>query len=138
MAFRRNSDAQNFVADAEADDYAGGTLEIRSGSQQSAPVGAATGTLLVSITLPDPAFDAATGGEKAKSGTWQATAATSGTAGHARFVSSGGRVFECTVGGQGSGADIELTNNIDGTDDTEIVAGNPVTITSFTFTAPAE
>lgn len=50
---------------------------------------AATGTLLVEISCPSDWAAAASGAEKAKSGTWSATASATGTVGYYRMYDSG-------------------------------------------------
>lgn len=65
-------------------------LQIRSGSPPANCAAAASGTLLCEITLPSDWMAAASGGSKAKTGTWQGTAAATGTAGHYRILDSGG------------------------------------------------
>lgn len=56
----------------------------------------ATGTLIVEMTLPSDWAAAASGGSKAKSGTWSGTATGTGTlvAGYYRMLTSGGTVKE--------------------------------------------
>jgi len=132
---------QQILVDAAVDLFDGGVLEIRSGAPPGA--GAAdAGTLLVSITLPTPAFGAASGGDPAsaaKNGTWEdASADAAGTAGHYRIKQSGDaggsgegteERIEGTVTQTGSGGDLELDNDV-------IAAGQTVTITTFTVTHP--
>lgn len=113
-----------------------GVLEIRSGAAPG-PNAADAGTLLASITLPADAFGAAAAGAMAKAGTWQdASANGTGTAAHFRIKQSGdtggatGSTDERIEGtvGEGSG-DISLDN-------TDIAAGQQVTITTFTLNEP--
>lgn len=112
--------------------FESGVLEIRSGAAPG-PEAAESGTLLASIPLPADAFAAASGSSIAKAGTWQdATADGTGTAAHFRMRRSGDAGgastttsrIEGTVG-EGSG-DISLDN-------TDIAAGQQVTITAFSF-----
>ena len=73
----------------------------------------------------------ASSGSKAKSGTWQdASADMAGTAGHFRIYASDGTTvhMQGTVTITGSGGDMTLDN-------TNIAAGQQVTITGFTLTA---
>lgn len=104
-------------------------LKIRTG----APPGignADAGTVLATLNLPSDWMAAASGGTKAKSGTWEDTTAdASGTAAHFRIYASDGSTqhIEGTVTGTGGGGDMELNNAV-------IAAGQSVTITSFTLT----
>ena len=112
-----------------------GTVEIRSGSQPADPDTAATGTVLATITLNDPAFgaaaDAAPGGQATAvvSPALEDTSAdATGTAGWFRVYDSDSNAIldgECGT----SGADMNLNT-------TSIVATSTVTITSWTVTMP--
>ena len=106
-------------------------LKIRSGSAPSDCAQADSGTVLATITLPSDWMAAASSGSKAKSGTWQDTSAdATGTAGHFRLYASDGTTCHAqgTVTATGGGGDMTLDN-------TSIVAGQSVTITSFGLTA---
>lgn len=109
-----------------------GVIEIRTGTQPASPSDAATGTLLGTLTFSDPSFPASASGTITASAITQDSAAdASGTASWARCKDSNGVVvFDCDVGATGSGATIELNT-------TNIVAGGPIQITSFTITLPA-
>lgn len=126
MATEIDTDVRNVALDAIADEFDGGTLKIYSGAQPASPNDAASGTLLATITLPTPAFGAAAAGSVAKNGTWQDTSAdASGTAGWARLESADGvHRIDADVG-EGAGS-ISL-------DDTAIVAGGTVTVSSFSI-----
>jgi hypothetical protein len=103
-------------------------LRIWTGAQPADCAQADSGTKLVEMTLPSDWMAAASGGTKAKSGTWQdASADAGGTAAHFRIYDSGGTTchLQGTVG-QGSG-DMSLDN-------TNIASGQQVTITGFTLT----
>lgn len=71
-------------------------LELRSGNPPADPASADSGTLLMSLTLPSDWMAAASGGAKAKSGTWSGTGAAGAaggtTAAHYRMKDSGGTV----------------------------------------------
>jgi hypothetical protein len=99
----------------------------------SAPANCAaaiTGTVLVSITLPSDWMAGASSGSKAKSGTWQGTASGTGTADFWRLFASDGTTCHAqgTVTLGGGGGDMTLDN-------TNITAGQSVTVTSFTVSA---
>lgn len=130
MAERLNDAARNRQVDSIGDDFNNGTLKIYTGSQPAAG-GAASGTLLVTITLPADAMAAGSGGVASKSGTWSGTAGDTGTAGWFRIESSAGsRWYDGAVTATGGGGEIELTS-------TSITSGQTVTITSFSVTQPA-
>lgn len=100
------------------------TLEIRSGQPPANCAAADSGTLLVSITLPSDWMESASGGSKAKNGTWSGTASASGTAGHFRIKAGATCHIQGTI--STSGADLNLNN-------TSINSGQSVSITTFTI-----
>ncbi len=103
-------------------------LKIRSGSVPADCATADAGTVLATLTLPADWMAAASGGSKAKSGTWQDTSAdATGTAAHFRIYDSGGTVcgLQGTVG-VGSG-DLQV-------DSTSFTSGQSFSITGFTLT----
>lgn len=106
-------------------------LTIRTGAPPADCATANSGTLLVTMTLPSDWMAAASTGSKAKAGTWQDTSADgTGTAGHFRIHDSGATTCHAqgTVTLGGGGGDMTLDN-------TSIVAGQSVTINTFTLTA---
>lgn len=128
MALDMNNALANALLDRLDTEFpAGSILEIRSGGAPGAE-NAATGTLLVSITLPATPWAAAASGSKAKSGTWQdASADGTGTAAHYRLKNAGdNRRIEGTVTATGGGGDLTLDN-------LSIAATQQVTITSFSY-----
>jgi len=129
MAHTQNNALRSVMADAYADVWDGGTLTIRTGAAPGSNE-TATGTVLATITLPTPAFGAASNGVVAKAGTWQdASADADGTAAHYRMV-SGSYVAEGTVTETGSGGDLEVDNAV-------FATGQSFTITSFSTTVGA-
>jgi hypothetical protein len=130
MAYRRATATRQTVGDAEKALFNSGTIQIRTGSAPSAPNDAAQGTLLGTLT-----FSATAAGATNSSGvatfntiTSDTSADNSGTAGHARFLTSGAAIIgDCTCG-QGSG-DINFDNAV-------IVAGGVIAISSMTLTTP--
>jgi hypothetical protein len=121
----------------EAIETATGTaavLKIFTGAQPANCATANSGTELVSMTLPSDYLAAASGGSKAKTGTWQGTAIASGTAGHFRLYASNGT----TCHQQGS---VSQRTADGGTGDMRleqataaIASGQVVTISTFTLT----
>lgn len=103
-------------------------LTIRTGAQPADCAAANSGTVLATITLPSDWAAAASSGTKAKSGTWQDTSAdNTGTAAHWRLHDSSATTCHLQGSvGQGSG-DLSLDN-------TAIVAGQSITINTWTFT----
>ena len=106
-------------------------LRIYTGSAPSDCATAATGTVLAQMSLPSDWLAAASSGSKALAGTWQdASANANGTAGYFRIYNSGDTTchVQGTVTATGGGGDLTLT-------DVDIVATEPVSITSFTLSA---
>lgn len=118
----------------DAIETTGGTsaiLKIRSGVQPANCAAADAGTVLATMNLPVDWMAAASGGTKAKSGTWQdINADASGTAGHWRLYDSVGTTCiaqgDCTVIGGGGSMTL---------DSVTLTSGQSVTVTSWTFTA---
>lgn len=107
------------------------TLALFTGAPPANTSAANSGTLIASMTLPSDWMAAASGGSKAKSGTWQDTSADdSGTIGYFRIFASGGT---CHMQGTcaNSGADMNFDNNT-------VNAGQQITISSFVLTAGNE
>lgn len=107
-------------------------LRIRSGAPPANCGTADSGTVLATMTLPSDFLAAASGGTKAKSGTWEDTSAdAAGTAGHFRIYDSSGTVciMQGTVTATGGGGDMTLDNAV-------LASGQQVAITTFTLTAP--
>jgi hypothetical protein len=92
---------------------------------------AITGTVLATISLPSDWMAAASAGSKAMLGTWQdASADNAGVADFFRLFASDGTTCHAqgTVTLGGGGGDMTLDN-------TNITAGQSVTVTSFTVSA---
>lgn len=106
-------------------------LKIRSGAAPANCAAADAGTVLATLALPSDWMAAASGGTKAKSGTWEDVAAdAAGTAGHFRIYASDGTTCHAqgTVTGTGGGGDMTLDNAV-------LAAGQDVIISTFTLTA---
>ncbi len=132
MAIRLPTASRNAAADAvvdRADAGSGaGTIDIRTGGQPTSANDAATGTLLATITLADPAFGAATGGVTTLDADpdLETTGLADGTPGWFRMKDSdGGTVLDGAVG-----SDLTLSAGT-------IATGATVRITSGTVTMPA-
>lgn len=105
-------------------------LRILTGAQPANCGTAQSGTLLVEMTLPSDWLAAASGGAKAKSGTWQGTAVATNNAGYYRITDSAGTTCheQGTVTITGGGGDMTVDN-------TSIATGQVVTVTSYSRTA---
>jgi hypothetical protein len=129
MPFQFSVAARNAALDAiETAAGTAPTLEIRSGTVPASAATADAGTLLATITLPSDWLAAASGGSKARLGTWSGTASAAGTAGHFRIKQSATTHIQGTVTATGGGGDMTLIN-------TSLAVSQPITIDTFTLTA---
>lgn len=135
MALRLPPNVRNAAVDAVVDlvdaGSGPGTLKIYTGAQPASATSPATGTLLVTFTLADPAFESAASGSAAIDADPDitATAVADGTAGWGRVAdSSGNVVFDGSAGL--SGAQFVLNA-------LAIVTGQTITLTSGTFSTPS-
>ena len=106
-------------------------LKIRTGAPPANCAAADSGTVLATLTLPTDYMAAASGGTKAKTGTWQDTSAdATGTAAHFRLYASDGTTCHAqgTVTATAGGGDMEVDN-------TSFAAGQSFTVSTFTLTA---
>jgi len=132
MALQYSVTVRNAQLDAfETAIGASAVLKIRSGTVPANCATADSGTVLATLNLPSDWMAAASGGSKAKSGTWEDTAAdATGTAGHFRIYASDGTTVHAqgTITATGGGGDMTLDN-------TSIAVGQSVAVTSFTISA---
>jgi hypothetical protein len=137
MVIRDPIATRNALCDARVDRFDAGSgagkIRIYTGTQPTSADDAASGTLLVEITLNDPAFGASASGsatidaDPALTGTASAT----GTAGWWRGLDSDNNtVMDGSVTASGGGGDLTLVT-------TSITSGGTVTLTGGTLTAPA-
>ncbi len=133
MTVQFSTAVRNAMLDAiETTVGASAVLKIRSGAAPADCAAADSGTVLATMTLPSDWMAAAASGAKAKSGTWQDPSGdATGTAAHYRIYASDGTTCHSqgTVTANGGGGDITLDN-------TSIATAQPVSITSFSWTAP--
>lgn len=102
---------------------------IRSGAQPANCAAADSGTLIATLSLDSDWMAAASGGSKAKAGTWSGAASSGAIAGHFRVKDSGGTTCHMQGSiGEGTG-DLSFDN-------TDINTGQTITITTFTLSAP--
>ena len=125
----RNASTDGVVALCNAGSGAA-VVKIYTGSQPASADTAATGTLLITWTLSDPAFGAAASGTAtAASMPKNANAVASGTAGYARIEDSNGNsIADADVGTTGTPVTVSSTT---------IVSGSPYTLDSLSYTQPA-
>ena len=129
MTYRRAVATRNAVANTEGDLLDGGSIQIRTGAQPAAVDDAAGGTLLGTLTFAGTAFGApATGVVTAAAIGSDTNADNNGTAGHARLLTSGAAIHSDATCAQGSG-DFNFDNSV-------IVAGGTIAVSSLTLTAP--
>ena len=135
MTIRLATTARNASTDGVVDlidaGSGAGTVDVRTGSQPASAQDAATGTLLATIVLSDPAFGASATGVATAGDPASVNAVAAGTAGWFRVKDSdGATVFDGSVSASGGGGDMIVSN-------VSIASGQPVDVTSFTYTTPA-
>lgn len=132
MALQYSTTVRNAKLDAvETAIGASAVLKIRTGSAPADCGTADSGTVLASCTLPSDWMAAASGGTKAKSGTWEDTSAdNTGTAAHFRLYASDGTTCHAqgTVTATGGGGDMTVES-------TSFTSGQAFAVTGFTLTA---
>jgi hypothetical protein len=109
---------------------ASAVLKIRTGAAPANCAAADSGTVLSTVNCPADYLAAASGGSKAKSGTWQDLSAdNAGTAAHFRLYASDGTTchMQGTVTATGGGGDLTVDNVV-------FAAGQQFDITGFTLT----
>ena len=135
MAIQLSVAARNGLLDAiETEWGASPILKIRTGAVPATCATADSGTVLATLNLPADSMAAASGGTKAKSGTWEDLSAdAAGICGHFRIYKTDGTtcVLQGTTTDTGQGGDMTLN-----TLDENIGAGQAITVTGFTLTAP--
>lgn len=106
-------------------------LKIRTGTPPANVAATSTGTVLATVNLPSDWMAAASGGTKAKSGTWEDTSAdAAGTAGHFEICASDGTTVHArgTVTATGGGGDMTVDNAV-------FAAAQYFSVSGFTLTA---
>ena len=106
-------------------------LKMRTGAAPANCAAADSGSVVATLNLPADWMAAAAAGAKALSGTWQdASADSTGTLAHFRVYDSGGAIchIQGTITLTAGGGDMTVDN-------TSVVAGQVINVTSFTLTA---
>ena len=131
MAITLSTAVRNARLDAiEATIGTSAVLKVRTGAAPATVASASTGTVVATLNLPSDWMAAASGGSKAKAGTWEDAAAdAAGVAGHFEITASDGATVHLrgTVTATGGGGDLEVDN-------TSFAAGQSFTITAFSLT----
>lgn len=130
------NDAVNALLDAGSTN---GYVEIRDGTQPADVDTTATGTVLATITLGDPAFGASAAGVATAAASTADTSATGGSDAtwFRAYDSDATAVIDGDAGAVGSGADMEIDNGSSGPATSTITAGDTVSIASWTRTYTA-
>ena len=133
MALQLSVAARNGALDAlETAVGTSAVLKFRTGSPPANCAAADTGTVIGTLNLPSDWWAAASSGSKAKAGTWEDTSAdNSGDIAHFRIYDSGATTchIQGTVTATGGGGDLTVNT-------VTVTAGQTVTVTGFTITAP--
>lgn len=130
MAIQLSTAVRNARLDAiESTVGASAVLKIRTGAAPANVAASDTGTVLATLNLPADWMAAASGGSKAKSGTWDDSAAdAAGSAAHFRLYATDGTTchLQGTVTVTGGGGDLQVDNVV-------FAAGQGFTITAFSL-----
>jgi hypothetical protein len=137
MAIRLPTASRNAAADAVVDRIDGGsgagTVQIRTGTQPASATDAASGTLLATFTLADPAFGAAATGTATLDAdpVLTTTGVAAGDAGWFRVLDSdSATVYDGSITATGGGGDLTMAT-------IAVSVGLEVRITGGTYTQPA-
>ncbi len=127
----KSTEAVNTEADAFAALLNNGYFELRTGTQPASADDAATGTLLGTINLNNPAFTgSAIAGVLTLDVPVSTTAGDNGTATWGRFYKNGGGAeMDVSVSEGGGGGEVIILQAV-------VASGETITITSFTYTIP--
>lgn len=133
MTLQISTALRNALLDAlETATGASAILKIRTGAAPASCSTADAGSVLATANLPSDWMAAASGGTKAKSGTWEDLSAdATGTAQHFRIYAADGTTchWQGTVTATGGGGDMTVDN-------TSFAATQAFSINIFTITAP--
>lgn len=131
MALQLSTTVRNDRLDSiETTIGASAQMKIFDGTLPADCATADAGTVIATLTLPADWMAAASGGTKAKSGTWEDTSAdATGTAQYFRIYESTGTTchMQGTVTATSGGGDMEVDN-------TSFASGQQFTVSTFTLT----
>jgi len=132
MALRLSNQLRTDMVTAIQTALTGGDVQIYTGAQPAGPDTVASGTLLGTIPLGSPVFSSITDGEGLLTVPIEVVATNAGTAGYARFRTSGGLArIDASITEAGGGGDLIIDTATVAVDDT-------LRIISYTLTMPAE
>lgn len=129
MTFRLAMAARNAEADAWAALLNGGSASFYSGSQPASADSSATGTLIGTQTLANPAFGSASSGTVTANPAAVGTVSTAGSPGYVRLKTSGGTTvadMSCAT----SGADATINKS-------SFSLGEAIVLIALSYTRPA-
>jgi hypothetical protein len=131
MAVKLSNAAAIVACDAITALVDAGDMRVRTGAPPANGDSAATGTLLGTFTLPDPAFNGATDGNPHANALAETIADTVGVAGGAAGyfearTSGAAVVWTGTITASGGGGDLEIN-------DVDIVVDQVMQVVSWTF-----
>ena len=131
MAYQESVAVRNARLDAiETTIGTGALLKLFSGAEPANCGAADPSGLLATLTLPTDWLANASGGSKAKAGSWTGTGSGAGTAASFRIYDSGAVAchLQGTVTATGGGGDMTLDNAV-------IASSQAITVNTFTITA---
>lgn len=128
MVLRLATATRNTAIDSNGNMLNAGTIQIRTVAQPATVETAAGGVLLGTVGFGATAFGAAATGVKTANAISSGTAVASGTAQHARLVTSAGAIHSDADVAQGSGS-ISFDN-------ATVVSGGIIAISSLTLSQP--
>jgi hypothetical protein len=133
MSIQLSVAVRNALLDAiEAAIGSSAVLKLWAGTLPANCAASDTGTEVAALSLPADWMANASGGAKVLSGTWSESAAdNAGTVAYFRIYASDSATchLQGTVTAAGGGGDLTLDNVV-------VAAGEPISITGFTLTAP--
>jgi hypothetical protein len=132
MSLQLSATVRNATLDAiETAISTSAVLKIRTLSPPANCAASDVGTVLATLSLPSDWMSNASGGVKAKTGTWSDSSAdNTGTAAHFRIYASDGTTchMQGTITATSGGGDMEVDN-------TSFASGQAFTVTAFSITA---
>lgn len=129
-----NTAHQNAILAATGAEFNAGALHIRTGARAGAN-NAAGGTLIATVTVPNPAFGSPSAGSISGQTPWNGSVAATGAPGHFRLQNAGGtQICEGDAAeAPGSGESLIISDLVDG----DLIEGGTVTISSYVISQPA-